>query len=333
MLPFYRAPRAVTFIQRQPRGGDAVLSPSTRATALCWALASLLAALPPRADAHMGDKVYLIHRVEPGDLDLHDGTLADWHEVGLAPAVVGEDFVCFPDVGDGAPMGLPDLGVTVYLAWQAEPGRLFVAVDRVDDVLLSEFDMSRPLDGSWGWTMWGHDSIELMVDADHTGGMYYREYEFGQIENLDYYIYRTAQHYTVINVGQAGASIAYAPYTGLPSWLGEPSLTAAGGFTTSTEPFRAVLEVMMTPFDEVLRREPAEASTPSALWLGKIIGLEVSVPDFDTVPGEYHSFHNLGGGHAAWRNADEFVDFRLVGSASTSVGDVTWGRIKASFGR
>ena len=72
-------------------------------------------------------------------------------------------------------------------------------------------------------------------------------------------------------------------------------------------------------------------SKVSDLSDGKVIGFQISVPDFDVAPSEYRAFHTLTGQAATWRYAERFADGRLVGAGGgTAVEADSWGRIKAS---
>lgn len=58
----------------------------------------------------------------------------------------------------------------------------------------------------------------------------------------------------------------------------------------------------------------------------------IAMPDFDTAPQEYRGYHTLSGQAATFRFAECFVDGQLVGADDeTSVADLSWARIKASF--
>ena len=105
------------------------------------------------------------------------------------------------------------------------------------------------------------------------------------------------------------------------------------GISYGAGPTLSVAEFYVTPFDELVWDDP-EASVPSSLYPGEIIGLELSVPDYDTVPGELDAFHRLtGASGATWRYAERFADARLLPyeEPDTATGESTWGRLKAAF--
>ena len=96
-------------------------------------------------------------------------------------------------------------------------------------------------------------------------------------------------------------------------------------------PAISLIEFFVTPFDDLIWNDP-EKSVVSELFPGKVVGFEIKVWDFEPDPG----FFALAGESTSSTNASYFVDGILVGLGNTlpdvsSVGSVTWGRIKASF--
>ena len=98
-------------------------------------------------------------------------------------------------------------------------------------------------------------------------------------------------------------------------------------------PIRSVIELMVTPYDSLDYRGPS-FSVESTLSVGRIIGLDIAISDFDTVPGIYDGFHGLAEDPGAWIKADGFREFRLSPSpnAPTTVGSAGWGTVKTQAG-
>ena len=118
----------------------------------------LTVALAGAAGAHRGDIIYPIYELPTSDLpDLHDGTLSDWEGV-LPGASMDQDY--FVPYG-GDEIDPEDLAFRVFLAWHDASQRLFVGVERVDNVYIGP--------GQQG------DGMLFFVDGDHSGG----EYETG----------------------------------------------------------------------------------------------------------------------------------------------------------
>ncbi|MDP7365510.1 MAG: hypothetical protein QF768_23265, partial [Candidatus Latescibacteria bacterium] len=65
----------------------------------------LVCGLTTGASAHIGDKVVLLFEASDADIadiDLQDGTVADWDDVFGEPNLLPADFYADPTVGDGA---------------------------------------------------------------------------------------------------------------------------------------------------------------------------------------------------------------------------------------
>ena len=158
-----------------------------------------------------------------------------------------------------------------------------------------------------------------------------REDDFGP-EN-DYYSCGSnfqAQQYYALAVAPDRQQLAYSG-KGL-SWVPLPPYGDAGGAALGGVPHRSVIELSVTPFDRLYWDDP-ERSQRSALAVGKVIGLDFTVADFDTAPAIFRGYHTLAGDIDAWWQADLFVDFILIGveDRPTLVTSYSWGRIKASF--
>ena len=280
-------------------------------------MACLLTATLCRAHVP-GARLYYIYEFLDQDLpDLHDGTLDDWEGVLSRPTFTEFSFGPL-EVGDGASMGPPDLAVNVYLGWSGTQNRLYAAIERLDDVYVNTYE------GGDLSNVWRHDSVEIMVDGDHSGGWYSGFHEnpcegFKRVAQLAdywdpcrYFSGFQAQQYIGIASAPDGRLLGRQSSnpddweTGLP--YGD-----AGGFVEEGTPHRSVVEIMVTPFDE-LRWDTPEHSRESTLKVGRIIGLQVSIPDFDEEAGAYHGFSTLQGQPNTWRQADNFVDCVLMGS-------------------
>ncbi len=273
------------------------------------------------ARAHVGERVYPIYRFPDEALpDLHDGTLEDWQHVLSVPTLTEADFGSL-DVGDGARIGAPDLAANIYLGWSATPNRIYLAIERWDDAYVNEYD------GSFN-SIWRHDSIEFMVDGDHSGGPYHgfhceNECETRALANFQ------AQQYVAIAQPSDTQRIYYQGYG--HTWVPFPPYNDSGGFVEEGDLHRSIIELMITPFDALYWDDPVRSRT-SPLVAQQIIGFQLSLTDVDGEPGQYHGFHTLAGQANTWRDADTFVDGALLGPPTpTAAQGISWGRIKASF--
>jgi len=292
--------------------------------------AGLVVGLCSMVSAHIGTQIFSIYELPTTDLpDLTDGTLQDWEDV-LPGASLNQDSFAPLAVGDGAGINTADLAYRVFFAWHSKAQHLYMAIERVDDVYINTYA------GGDLINLWQYDSIEFMVDGDHTGGAYNGfsadEYSAEQIKLLSNY---QAQQYVAIAESPDGILIGYQGSG--QGWVNRPPYSDAGGFATGESPNTSVIELYVTCWDELNWQGP-ELSKKSALAADKIVGFQISVPDFDTAAGAYHGFHTLSGQANTWRLAENFVDGQLIGcdtgdcgQVETAVQNDSWGRIKASF--
>ena len=283
---------------------------------LLAAVACLLVASLCRAHAPGARYYYMFEFLDHELPDLHDGTLDDWEGVFARPTFTEFSFQPLA-VGEGAAMGPPDLTVDVYLGWSRTQNRIYAAIERLDDVYVNTYE-GGDLTG-----VWRHDSFEIMVDGDHSGGPYNGfSYDscggYKPVASLDdssdacrYQINFQAQQYVGIANAPDGRLLGLLE-SRANDWVTALPYGDAGGFVEEGTPHRSAVEMMITPFDE-LRWDRPENSRESVLREGKIIGLQVSIPDFDEEAGAYHGFSTLEGQPNTWRLADNFVDCVLMG--------------------
>jgi len=263
---------------------------------------------------------------ELASIDINDGTLDDWDAQFGVPSLVATDFFADPTVGDGAQYDPNDLDFRIYLGWtRASRGNhIYVAIERVDNVYINEYEGGNP--GS----LWTQDSIEFMIDGDHTGGQYggwdaaaYSEEELKLINNAQ------AQQYLGIPESPDGQLVGYLGSG--TEWVNLPPSADGGGAAVGTNPTVSVIEWYLTPFDNCIWNDPA-GSVQSVMQPDKIVGFQISVPDFDTEPRAYHAFHTLSGQASTFKYAERFVDGILVGAdVGTAVEQSSWAEIKSSF--
>ena len=211
----------------------------------------------------------------------------------------------------------------LWLGWNETNNRLYLAAERTDDVYINEYGGGAPA------TVWQYDSVEFMVDGDHSGG----QYNFNNSETMtDEEKARNqnsqAQKWNAIFDAPDGA---HSGVSGPSRGLNSTPLSDGGGGSTGGGPTLSILEIYVTPYDDIIFADQ-DGSRATDLEAGNIIGLQIAMPDFDEEPREYRGYHTLSGQAATFRFAERFVDARLVGAdAATSVADMSWARIKASF--
>lgn len=294
----------------------------------------VLLALNANAGAHVGSIIYPIYEL-PGHSvpDVQDGSTSDWDDYLVPDASL--DLLDFRalEVGEAATMNPDDLTTRVFLAWSADKQRIYFAVERIDNAYVNQFE------GGGLQEIWRHDGVELMVDGDHSGG----DYNFMVLggcqedEDCNRRSQLQAQQYQLLADSPDARTIYIVNER--KDWAAQPPWADAGGALEGEDPFHySLVEGYVTPWDELSLEGPA-SSTRSQLETGRIIGFQVSMPDFDTEPGRYHGWYTVDGQWDTWRLAEHFVDGLLVSCTGSGCTDYdlttvrvdSWGRIKASF--
>lgn len=294
--------------------------------------AGLVVALCGVVSAHIGTTIYPMYELPTSDLpDLRDGTLEDWEDVLPGASLDHNEFAPL-NVSDGAGINPADLAYRAFFAWNSAGSHIYGAIERVDDVYINTYEGGDLLG------LWRFDSIEFMIDGDHTGGAYNGfsadEYSAEELKLLSNW---QAQQWVAVAESPDGRTMGYQGNG--QGWVSLPPYADAGGFSVGEAPNTSVIEFYLTPWDECNWQGP-ELSKRSLLEAGRIVGFQISVPDFDTEAGAYHGFHTLSGQPNTWRLAENFVDGELIGcdtgdcgsaAVPTAVKADSWGRIKASF--
>ena len=184
-----------------------------------------LLGLADAAHAHIGDQIYPIFELLDEDLDridLTDGSVEDWHEVGGEPSLTAVDF--YWGYFGGVSYDPADLDFRIWLAWNQSTSTVWIAMERFDDLYFNLYDGREP----WEMQLWD-SSIRFMVDGDHSGGRYtsgggrYCEHCTAEEVLEDH---RQAQQWMVIAETPDGEHLFH---FGASDWVvGEP-YAAAGG--------------------------------------------------------------------------------------------------------
>ncbi len=302
---------------------------------LCRSILSICLLSMTTAHAHVGDRLFPVDEIPTSLLpDVHDGSLDDWEAAVPGPSMDVLDFFSSPGVGKGDPIDQEDLDYQIFLGWHSATGHFYLAMERLDDVYINEYD------GGGVGAMWRHDGMEFMVDGDHSGGPY------AQFPDSEAHLTGAqAQQFLALPESPDGRSVSLflgpdRNVTREYAWVSLPPVADAGGAVVDGQPARSLFEFYLTPFDDLISSDP-ERSTPSHLAAGRIIGLQIAVPDFDSAPGGYDGFHRLSDTHNSWRDAGEFVDAELIGCDLADCGETRqvvsavrsdrWARIKLSL--
>lgn len=255
-------------------------------------------------------------------IDLEDGSVADWLEMLGEPTLRAADFMADEGYVRYDPS---DLDFRVWLGWHAS-GRIYCAVERVDDVYVNEFPDPRLQ------FKCGVDScVELLLDGDHSGGMF-TAYHPGDCERERLESNQQAQHYQALGDPQAGrrpVNLSESCLYQEPRWYLEPPYAAGGGGRYGESPTFYVTEFYVTAFDHFVWNDAA-ASRVSDLRAGTVIGLNLVIADYDiprTSPPHYnfprdsrHAF-GYGGIDIDSRGSDSgmWADALLLGKGESPV--------------
>lgn len=297
-------------------------------------LIGLLTGLASRSEAHQGDRVYPFYELTDADLaiiDLHDGSVEDWFVTIGEPSLELLDFIpntlwdsYNPDSFD----------YRIWLGWHGATDRIYVAMERTDDVYVNQLD--RASSNIFSQIMQFHDSsVNFWVDADHSGGYWAGDSPPNTpeelAERLSLLNQQTQMYMAIAEVFDDGPLVELweTSQYDRKGWFNLPPYADGGGGIFGEGPTISVTEFYVTPFDFFVW-DAEEESAVSDLYPGKIIGFAVSLSDFEPEPGPGNrkAEHSMPGGGMA--------DGMLLKKAEkipedTAVRGVTWARIKASF--
>lgn len=252
-----------------------------------------------------------------------DGDLSDWDPVDESYVITTGDF---HDLVHDADPDLDDFSVRLMVGWNKTENKLYVAAQVRDDL----HQIDRP-DGTASLRIWQDDSMNIFVDADHSGGQYanFRDMSAEEQFKLNG---SAAQHFVIagpppdeaffINFSAAGwYSLADGPHTAaayaLDGVVGGPAVLS--------------YEFMLTPFDRVDISSDL-FSQRHFMQENETMGFNVEFNDFDSSPDLFDAKWSLSGGHNAHMLSERFADLILMPPEQVSmVKPSSWGYLKASF--
>ncbi len=292
------------------------------------------------AEAQESERLYPFVELTDADLaqiDVTDGSVDEWVDLLGEPTLTALDFQIRPGL---APYDPADMDYRVWLTWHGATHRIYVAVERSDDIYINNYDGSDAAKPEC-ISMWGHDSsVQFSVDGDASGGKYYfYPEEIKDDEERLLLNYQHAQNYNALgDIGGSGSHVCLGFSRAKEDWYNLPPYAEGGGASFGEQPTLSVTEFYVTPFDRLIWNSPEE-SVVSTLSPGTLIGFILSIRDYD-VEGELWKGHHFISGQDQWPalfNADFFARGLLVGPGGeipdSAVESVTWSRIKATFVR
>ena len=305
-----------------------------RHSILILTLAAILTNAAPLF-AHVRDRVVPIRYLSEetlARLDQDDASVEDWVEAVGEPTLTLLDF----DLASGGSYDQYDpsnLDFRIWLGWSRD-GKIHVAGQFADDVYYNEYGPPN--------TFAFDDYISLMVDGDHTGGLYVplplsrplgEEVEDPLESNMQ------AQSYQAVSraAGDPLVDLVATTFFVDERWMVEPPFARGGGGVLGENPVFWSVEFYVTCFDRLNHLSP-EDSIVSQLTEGKIIGFDIWVFDVDDDSGQeaiYYLDRPDGAEPHDWHDASTLLDGVLLGpggeDGGSAVQSVSWGRIKASL--
>ena len=293
-------------------------------------LGLVLASFTPSSAHQRTDRNWAAVQV-PIDVDgirdvVMDGDLGDWDNVPSVFWVTQDDLV---EVVTGT-QGDPDpgnLAERIIVGWNPETNLVYVMEERFDDLW-------------YGTIADTNDKLELVLDADHSGG------QFQGVESIDLDPERWAgaeaqdwqqslHQEAQLWLWGGGVWASVEPYAGI-RWNVEGE---AGGPATLFQ------ESWFTTFDDL----PASSTGPDDpdlkihdLEEGQVMGVGMAIQDDDNGPGNsYNGYWVSTGDINMYFHADSLVDYVLLGfdannwvsDSDTAVEEDSWARIKAGFSK
>ena len=290
------------------------------------------------AEAQESERLYPFVELTDADLaqiDVTDGSVDEWVDLLGEPTLTALDFQTHPDK---APYDPADMDYRVWLAWHGATHRLYVAVERSDDIYINNYEEG----DERCVAMRVHDSsVRFSVDGDASGGRYsFSREEIEDDEERQLLTYQQAQRYNALgDISGSGPHVCLGFYSVKEDWFLLPPYAEGGGASFGEHPTLSVTEFYVTPFDRLIWNSPEE-SVVSTLSRGTLIGFYLAIPDYEAEGELARGWHFISGQDqwpgSPW-NADFFARGLLVGPGGeipdSAVESVTWGRIKATFVR
>jgi len=263
--------------------------------------------------------------------DLHDGSVADWKRLLPGPTLVSSDFVQIRPEETLTSPAPPDLDVSVYLAW-SRSGRVYAGFEVLDDSYYV---------GNAEWRM-TKDCLHFLIDGDQSGGQYVFPYDDWGCEadgstpecQARWDNMRQAQDYTAAVVPEGGAI----ELNTLRTWVIDPAYTVVGGGAMEGDRTGWVLELMVTPFDDLQRdgEGPEQSSVASTLVAGNLIGIYIYVFDRDAGDGltdmRWYALDQAWPDLAGYSDSFSLFELMPAEDRPTAVPAGTWGEAKTADG-
>jgi len=275
-------------------------------------------------------------------LPVLDGNISEWDALPPELWITSDDTDIIVSEGDvGREKDRSNIFFRFAMAWNDELDRIYYVFDRFDDV----WDR----DGGGIGCCGQDDSIEIGMDADHSGGWFHAGGAgiSGDLSDEEIKLFNGGQTQTSHYRWPALAPFGWSWFWMSDSdWHGnEPNACCEDSFNLdgvhgSEANFQA--EWYTIAWDE-FNWQGADLSTQHDFVELEVIGAGLQIVDNDNGPEDAEDGNpwtakwTLGGQSDIFGNSGSFSDFVLLpldeAALATAVEDDSWGHIKASFGR
>jgi hypothetical protein len=289
------------------------------------------------AFAHFPEGVtYFAAQFPDGNVPTIDGNLDDWVPLSgtayeITTEVMYEQLAGMGAGGTG--VDLSDAAIWLAVGWNEAANMLYMGAQMYDNLHMVLRPTGEPS------LMWQQDDLEIMIDIDHSGGLYAGFADLTPEESKR----QTGAQATQFCYGYPNADGINGHCFMAATWaLDAPYHEMAFDYIgTNLGPGTTIYEFAHTPWVDLNWMGP-DLGQIGDLTEGDVVGLQFSFGDFDDPenPNQYHSFWTVSGQDQTFMYAERFADFMLAPMDDTidwektgplAVEQSTWGRIKASF--
>ena len=245
-----------------------------------------------------------------------DGNLVDW-DVITEGYWINHEQLTETVKGVGTDWDATDLALRAIVGYNPNTNKLYVMEDRFDDQI---------------WVTTGWEPMEMVFDADHSGGMFN---VWPDVEDQDQKDLLHGAHAQNYGWNQGGPGLNH---WGKAQWITEAPYGAFAKSQTVDEGGEGQFfaEYQLTPFDN-LNWNGIDQSTIGSLVEGNITGYHFTIIDSDIET--YEGYWTLSGATDSYFQGDLLSDFFLApidpdipwGDQATAVESSSWGRIKSTF--
>lgn len=245
-----------------------------------------------------------------------DGNLVDW-DVIPEGYWINHEQLTETVKGVGTDWDATDLALRAIVGYNPNTNKLYVMEDRFDDQI---------------WVTTGWEPMEMVFDADHSGGMFN---VWPDVEDQDQKDLLHGSHAQNYGFNQGGPGLNH---WGKAQWITNPPYGQFAKSQTVDEGGEGQFfaEYQLTGFDN-LNWNGIDQSTIHQLTEGDVTGFHFTIIDSDVET--YEGYWTLSGATDSYFQGDLLSDFFLAPidtdipweNQQTAVESASWGRIKSTF--